>query len=163
VATRIAVLADTHMNDASGLPDEAWEAVQACDMVIHAGDVTGPQVLEDLSSLRPVYAVRGNNDRFAMDGLPDLLVLEVEGITIGVVHDSGPSDGRADRLHGMFPAADVVVYGHSHVAVNERTEHGQLIFNPGPIAKWPPRRRGVGVIVVDGDRVAAEIVPIGGS
>jgi putative phosphoesterase len=81
--------------------------------------------------------VLGNNDRGLHGVLPESLLLELGGVRIAMVHDSGAKTGRPRRLHRRFPKADLVVFGHSHVPVNEMGEQEQLLFNPGS----PTQRR----------------------
>jgi uncharacterized protein len=126
---RLAVLADTHIpKRRKALSERAWTLLRAADCIIHAGDVVSQEFLEQLSSVAPLYAVLGNNDH-GLD-LPERLNLEFESVRIGVVHDSGDKKGRAGRLRKWFPDADVVVFGHSHIPINE-TENGMLLFDPG--------------------------------
>jgi uncharacterized protein len=138
---RVAVLADTHMLTAprvrGRLPDKAWDHLHAADAILHAGDLLDAGVLAMLGESAPVYAVLGNNDRSLVGRLPLTRLVELEGVRIGMIHDSGPSTGRARRLRKRFPDAAVVVFGHSHAPVNEVGLDGQLLFNPGS----PTQRR----------------------
>jgi hypothetical protein len=78
-----------------------------------------------------VKAVLGNND-VGLDGeLPLELEFEIDGFNVGMVHDSGPRQGRATRMRRTFPDAHVVVFGHSHIPWNEEGVDGQVLFNPG--------------------------------
>ena len=88
-------------------------------------------------SVVPVHAVLGNNDHGLVGCLPERLELEIGGLRLAVVHDSGARVGRAGRLRRWFPQADLVVFGHSHQPVNELGEGGQRLFNPGS----PTQRR----------------------
>jgi putative phosphoesterase len=106
-------------------------------MILHAGDLLDAGVLDRLAEFAPVHAVLGNNDRSLVGRLPLTLVLELDGVRIGMVHDSGPTTGRAKRMKRRFPDADVVVFGHSHAPVNEIGMDGQVLFNPGS----PTQRR----------------------
>jgi putative phosphoesterase len=99
--------------------------------------VLDADVLSCLAEHAPVYAVLGNNDAGLEGVLPLSMVVEIAGVRVGLVHDSGPSAGRPARLRRRFPEADVVVFGHSHIPVNEEGEGGQLLFNPGS----PTQRR----------------------
>ena len=129
----VLVVADTHLRrdwPNRRLPDVVWELVAAADVILHAGDVLEHQHLDALAAHAPVHVVRGNNDR-ELDDVPERLEVELAGVRVGMVHDSGTSQGRAGRLHRMFPDADVVVFGHSHVPWNEAGVDGQLLFNPG--------------------------------
>jgi putative phosphoesterase len=83
------------------------------------------------------YAVLGNNDRELVDVLPESRILNLSGVRIALVHDSGARKGRAGRLRRRFPDAQLVVFGHSHVPIDELGEANQLLFNPGS----PTQRR----------------------
>jgi putative phosphoesterase len=101
------------------------------DLVLHAGDVTAPEALEEMQALAPIRAVLGNNDTQLMGHLPERLELDLGGVRLAMVHDSGARAGRAGRLHRWFPEAAVVVFGHSHIPVCEEGVEGQLLLNPG--------------------------------
>lgn len=130
---RVLVLADTHIRDngSTVLPDAAWQAVRSADVVLHAGDVVGERFLTELRELAPVHAVLGNNDTVLARLLPDTLEVELDGVPIAMIHDSGPRIGRERRMHKRFPNARVVVFGHSHIPWNAVGIDGQLLFNPG--------------------------------
>jgi hypothetical protein len=128
----VVVLADTHIGPSRPgrrLPDGVYELLDRADAVLHAGDVTAPELLHELAGFAPVHAVLGNND-VALP-LPERLELELGGVRVAMVHDSGAKAGRAGRLRRMFPDADVVVFGHSHLPWHEVDPGGQLHFNPG--------------------------------
>lgn len=136
----VLVLADTHLRrdwPRRRLPCRVRDLLGEADVVLHAGDVLEHEHLDDLRRYAPLHVVRGNNDR-ELDGVPERIEVTLAGVRVGMVHDSGPTRGRAGRLHAMFPDADVVVFGHSHVPWNERGVDGQLLFNPGS----PTERRG---------------------
>ncbi len=130
---RIALISDTHMPRGSrALPEACLERLRAADLILHAGDLTGRQFLDELLALGPpVEAVRGNMDDAAVRAaLPERRVVEAGGARIGMVHIPGPRAGRAERLAGWFPGCDAVVYGHTHVP--ELTRAGAVwILNPG--------------------------------
>ena len=93
------MLADTHLRaDLSGLPPEVWDEVELCDAVLHAGDVVTGDLLDALRARRPVHAVLGNNDHALVGALPDRLEVELAGVRVAMVHDSGQRAGRARRL-----------------------------------------------------------------
>jgi putative phosphoesterase len=102
------------------------------DAILHAGDVCLAETLDELSAFAPVYAVRGNNDGpdVAAWGAPDTLELSLGGLAVAMIHDSGAAKGRAARLATTFPAADLVVFGHSHIPWDE-TYGNQRAVNPG--------------------------------
>ena len=125
----IAVLADTHIpKRAKTLSALAWSRIKQANLIIHAGDVLSQDFLDQLVNLAPVYAVRGNND-VALT-LPEKLEFEIESVKFALIHDSGARTGRPQRLKKLFPTADVVIFGHSHVPVNEQIDN-VLLFNPG--------------------------------
>ena len=133
------------------------------DAILHAGDVCMPDVLDELSAWAPVHAVHGNNDGrdVAAWGAPDTLLLDLAGLPVAMIHDSGPAVGRPARLRRMFPDAALVVFGHSHVPLNE-VHDGQRIFNPGsPTDRRRQPRGTMGLLEIDAGRlVAAHIVDV---
>jgi len=129
----IAVISDTHMpKGRRELPAECVAKIGEAEALIHAGDFSAASVLEMLEALCPVVlAVHGNvDDAELRRRLPGSLEVEVEERTVAVIHDSGPSRGRLARMRARFPAADAVVFGHSHLPLHEQ-EGGFQIFNPG--------------------------------
>lgn len=142
---RVVVLADTHLRSQSPgepsplgrLPEAAWGYLRGADAILHAGDILDEGVLKALGEVAPVHAVLGNNDTSLVGVLPVRRVVELGGVRIGMVHDSGPSAGRGARMRRLFPDVEVVVFGHSHTPCNEVGDPAQLLFNPGS----PTQRR----------------------
>jgi len=130
---RVIVLSDTHIRKGGSrrLPDAVYRALEGADVVLHAGDLVSDVVLDDLAGFAPVKAVLGNNDVGLEDVLPIELSVDLDGVGVAMVHDSGARTGRAARMYRRFPEADVVVFGHSHIPWNEPGVDGQLLFNPG--------------------------------
>ncbi|MEO8697004.1 MAG: metallophosphoesterase family protein [Acidimicrobiales bacterium] len=160
---RVVVLSDTHLRAGRSrqLSDGVWAAIAASDLVLHAGDVVDASLLAELDTRHvPYRAVLGNNDLTLRDTLPERLEFALEEVRVAMVHDSGPTKGRAARLRKWFPDAQIVVFGHSHTPVNEWHD-GQLLFNPGsPTERRQQPTRTFGVIELDAGRVtAAEIRP----
>lgn len=121
----LGVISDTH----DLLRPEALAALKGCHLIVHAGDVCAPAVLEGLAALAPVRAVRGNNDRGAWAAaLPEEDLLEVAGRRIHVVHE--------DARRGTGVQADLLISGHSHGPRQEERD-GALYLNPGSAG---PRR-----------------------
>jgi hypothetical protein len=150
VDLRVAVLSDTHLRGGlDRLPPVAVEQVEGADVVLHAGDVVDRDALAALGQLaghRPLHVVLGNNDHELVGRLPDRVELELAGVTVAMVHDSGARKGRAARMRRWFPTAEVVVFGHSHEPVAERGVDDQLLFNPGSAVqrrRQPHRTMGV--------------------
>lgn len=144
----IGVISDTH-----GLVrPEALVALAGADLVIHAGDIGRPEVLQALEAVAPVTAVRGNNDKGAWAAaLPDTAVIDVGGLRLYVVHDI--------KALGFAPAGcAAVICGHSHQPRLEQRA-GVLFLNPGSAG---PRRFKLPVTVarlyVRGGTLAAELV-----
>lgn len=132
---RVGIISDTH----GLLRPEALAALRGSDLIIHAGDVGTPQVLEGLRELAPVTAVRGNNDRGALaTELPETEAVEVGGRWLYVLHDLHALD--LDAAAGGFAA---VVAGHSHRPKIEERQ-GVLFINPGSAG---PRRFSLPVAV----------------
>jgi uncharacterized protein len=132
---RLAIVSDTHLPRGSRrLPDACVRRLRAADLILHAGDLIAPAVLDELEALGPpVCAVRGNVDEPALAArLPQRRVVAAAGARIGMVHDAGPARGRLERLHAAFPGCAAVVFGHSHIPLHERSPDGAFaIFNPG--------------------------------
>src|SRR5262249_55583385 len=127
------------------------------------GDWSSAGARDDLAACAPVRAVLGNNDGpdVAAWGAPDTLEADLAGLRLAMVHDSGPAAGRGPRLRRWFPAADLVVFGHSHIPVDQAAG-GQRIFNPGsPTDRRRQPHGTLGVLDIAGGRlVAAAIVPV---
>ena len=130
---------------------------------MHAGDVCTASVLVELSSYAPVRVVLGNNDGpdVATWGAQETLEFEIAGAAVAMVHDSGKAAGRLERLRRRFPAAQLVVFGHSHIPLDEAAD-GIRIFNPG--SPTDRRRQACGTFGVldvdDGRLVEARILPV---
>jgi putative phosphoesterase len=149
----IGVISDTH----GMLRPEAAAALRGSDRIIHAGDVGAPEVLAALSTLAPVIAVRGNNDRGAWaTSIATTEVVDADGLLIYVIHDVKELD--LDPAAGDFR---VVVSGHSH-RPSQETRDGVLWFNPGSAG---PRRFqlpvAVGRLTIADGVVRGKLVTIG--
>ncbi len=124
----IGVISDTH----GLLRPQAVKALKGVELIIHAGDVGGPEVLEPLGRIAPVHAVRGNTDRGDFgQSLPQTQVVEVGGLQLYVLHELFTLD--LDPAAAGFAA---VIFGHSHRPHQERKD-GVLYLNPGSAG---PRR-----------------------
>jgi hypothetical protein len=124
----VGVISDTH----GLLRPEAVAALQGADLIVHAGDIGSEAVLRRLREMAPVIAVRGNNDREAWAAsLPEIVVTEVAGARLCVIHDL-----KGLRLVPAREGIDVVIAGHSHRPSVERRGR-LLLLNPGSAG---PRR-----------------------
>lgn len=164
---RIGVISDTHLRSEKGLPQRVFEVFNGVERILHAGDVVTEEVLPALERIAPVVAVHGNmDDSEVKRHLPRRQVLTVEEARIGLIHGHGVSgdvlirldlDAMHDYLLTQFPEpVDCIVYGHTHVAVNE-VRDGVLFFNPGTAGGRgaPPS---VGILTVDGRDVRGELI-----
>ena len=161
---RVVVLSDTHSPRFwKGLPPAVAQHLDGADLILHAGDVCTAHVLEELSGLAPLQVVLGNNDRpeVADWGAPETLELDLGGVAVAMIHDSGQAAGRVGRMRRRFPAADLVVFGHSHIPM-DLAEDGLRVFNPGsPTDKRRQPYGTLGLLTIDDARlVGAEIVPL---
>ena len=124
----IGVVSDTH----GLIRPQALAELRGCDLILHAGDIGAPEVIEALQPLAPVVAVRGNVDREAWaERFPATQYVELEGCRLYVLHDLLTLD-----LDPVAAGIDVVVYGHSHQPAMA-TKNGVLYLNPGSAG---PRR-----------------------
>lgn len=130
------------------MPATAWAHLRRADVILHAGDVVGPELLAELRALAPVHAVLGNNDHRLAGVLPETVETVIDGVRVAVVHDSGARAGRPGRMHRRFPAADLVVFGHSHQPAHEEGVEGQRLLNPGS-ATWKRRASNHTLATVD--------------
>jgi len=154
--THVVVLADTHIRRGTTrrLSDAVYAHLDRADLILHAGDVVVDDVLAELSGFATVHAVLGNNDIELVGLLPETRLFDVDGVRIGMIHDSGPSTGRAGRMRRRFPDADVVVFGHSHIPWDTDGLDGQVLFNPGsPTERRAQPHRTLGTLDLDGARV----------
>ena len=152
---RVGVVADTHCPEfAASLPDGLFAALEGCGLILHAGDVNGQSTLDALARIAPVQAVRGDHDG-GLETLPLSRELDIAGRKVVVVHGNRsrwieepetflwtvtlgaypPHRGLARQLARRFPAADVIVYGHTHRSESVRIGR-QLLFNPGGVHQW---------------------------
>jgi uncharacterized protein len=161
---RVAVLSDTHAPRFwKACPPRVAERLEDVELILHAGDVCTAAVLDELSVYAPVVAVLGNNDGpdVAAWGAPPTQELDIAGLAVAMIHDSGPSGGRLSRIRRHFPSADLVVFGHSHIPMDEQSSDLR-IFNPG--SPTDRRRQPAGTMglleIRDGQLVDAQIIAV---
>ncbi len=133
-AMRLLLLADTHVpTRARDLPSQVWDEVARADVVIHAGDwmdVTLLDALEERS--RQLVACWGNNDGpLLRERLPEVARVTLDGVRVAVVHETGASTGRDNRMAAAYPDTDVLVFGHSHIPWDTTAPSGLRLLNPG--------------------------------
>jgi uncharacterized protein len=152
--TRVGVISDTH----GLLRPEAADVLRGSDLILHAGDVGKPEVLESLQCIAPVVAIRGNNDKGPWaDALPTIEVVEVEAVTFYLIHDVAELD--------LNPAAAkfaAVISGHSH-RPSSSVRQGVLYLNPGSAG---PRRFNLpvslAILTVCGETVQDRLIKLRG-
>lgn len=167
MATRLLLLADTHVPArVRRLPDDVWRAVDEADVVVHAGDWVDLATFEALEERsRRLIAVWGNNDGDELrERMPEFAVARIEGVNLGVVHETGASRGREARMDARYPdgVLDLLVFGHSHIPWDSTTPQGIRLLNPG--SPTDRRRQPVCTLMtatIDGDRVTdVTVVPV---
>ncbi|HEY8172443.1 MAG TPA: metallophosphoesterase family protein [Dehalococcoidia bacterium] len=145
----IGIVSDTH-----GYVDPRLApALRGVEAIVHAGDVGGIQVLDELRAIAPLYAVHGNNDeKLGRLGLPLHLDFELDGIRFHLVHQ---------LPHAQPGDAHVVVFGHSHRTLIERRD-GLLYVNPGAAGRAGFHRvQTLALARIDGGAIEAEIIELG--
>lgn len=149
---RIGIISDTH----GLLRPQALAALEGSDFIVHGGDIGSAAILEQLASIAPLTAVRGNNDRASWaHQVPETARLAVGAVHLYAVHDIAtlPIDPVAEGF-------GVVVYGHSHRPLIDR-RHDVLYINPGSAG---PRRFSLPVsvaeLLIDGSQANARIIQL---
>ena len=148
---RIGVISDTHARTLAELPDTLLTAMTEVDLIVHAGDFTEKAVLDGLRNLGEVKVVLGNMDSGELRKvLPGQDLFTLGGKRVGLVHGWGMPWGLAERVKELFPDADIIIFGHSHVPTN-RYIGKTLLFNPGRA------RNSFGLLTI-GEEIKAEIL-----
>ena len=149
---RVVLISDTH----GLLRPEAKDYLRGADRIVHAGDICGAHVIEELSALAPLTVVRGNNDRGAWaQSLAEVEWLQLEHVLIHVLHDLSQID-----IDPVAAGVHAVVSGHTHKPLIERRDN-VLLVNPGSAG---PRRFALpismGELLIDGTKVTARTVTL---
>jgi len=179
VTTLVGIITDTHVPQRLGrLPAGIDRAFDGVSLILHAGDINSPNVLDELRRIAPVLAVIGNADP-PWWNLPASRIVKVDGCRIGLTHGHGGwrrylADKARDRLGGWkqsrylryareaFHDVDVIITGHTHrphLAYAGRT----LLFNPGAVAPDYYTFPGptVGLLRIEDGVACAQVVPVG--
>jgi uncharacterized protein len=152
---RIGLISDTH-----GLvrPD-VYRALAGVELLLHAGDVGGDDVLDELALIAPIHAVYGNTDAPGDPRLVQEIVRDIDGVTVHVSHGHELGAPRPERLLAAYPQ-QVLVYGHTHQQLVREID-GRLIVNPGAAG---PRRfelvPSVAILSVAGGTPSVEIIEL---
>ena len=134
VAVQLLIVSDTHVpSRAKTLPDEVWDAVDAADVVVHAGDWTSAELHRELADrASQLVGVYGNNDGPELrDVLPEVARVTLAGVRFAVVHETGGRAKREARMGALFDEVDVLVFGHSHIPWDTTASTGLRLLNPG--------------------------------
>lgn len=175
--TTIGVVSDTHVKHGGKrvLAPQLFHFFANVDLILHAGDINTSQVISDLETLAPVFAVFGNNcDWDVLQGTPQTRLMQIENMRIGLVHGDVAAQDAIIDTQGFgartaacalshFPDADCVVFGHTHRPLVQwrKRKNGShvLLFNPGSAGK----KRGAdhfscGILRVDRKHIEAELL-----
>jgi uncharacterized protein len=134
VPVSLVLTSDTHVpHRARDLPHALWAAIEAADVVVHAGDWVDVALLDEFERRSSrLVAVHGNNDHGALrERLPEVARTRIEDLRVAVVHETGDRKGREARCAARFPDADVLVFGHSHIPWDTTAGTGLRLLNPG--------------------------------
>ena len=128
---KIGVISDTHIPvRADRIPQKVFEIFKDVDIILHAGDLAQPEVIDELKKIAPVVAVRGNMDKFEST-LPEKIIIHINNkFKIGLYHGEGSPDDLNQRIISYFTDVNCIVFGHTHHSFNE-VVNNVLLFNPG--------------------------------
>ncbi len=125
---RLGVISDTH----GLLRPEVFESFSEVDHILHAGDIGPVDLLDELREVAPVTAVYGNTDGFEVRSrCRQVARIELDGFVVVVTHGDQYGAPTPDRLHGAFPDAEIIVFGHTHEALLELVDGTVTVINPG--------------------------------
>jgi putative phosphoesterase len=131
---RLLLISDTHLPvRAKKLPAPVWEAVDDADVVVHAGDWVSVALLDELEArAKLLIGCWGNNDGPELRArLPEVARVTLDGMSVAVVHETGPAKGREARCEAAYPGVDLLVFGHSHIPWDTTGPRGLRLLNPG--------------------------------
>jgi len=159
------MISDTHVpKRARTLPEQVLSAVDAADVVIHAGDWVDAATLDVLEERsRRLIGVWGNNDGPELRGrLPEVARVDLGGLRFAVVHETGPAAGRETRADREYPDTDVLVFGHSHIPWDTVSPAGLRLLNPGSPTdrRRQPECTYLTASVADGALTDVRLVPV---
>ena len=152
----VGLISDTH----GLLRPQVFDALAGVELILHAGDVGGPDILAELSAIAPVLAVYGNTDPPGVPGLEAEQVVTVGGLRVHVSHGHELGRPGPERLLAAYPH-DVLVYGHTHRQLVFRAPDGRLVVNPGAAgARRFDLVPCVARLTIAGGRAEAELVEL---
>ena len=164
---RIGVISDTHIPDvAKAIPPQVMEVFSGVDLILHAGDIFVVSVLDELQSIAPVLAARGDDDYGIQDErLRETQNLTIEGLSLYVIHSSqywARDLIEHPEKHNLEKAPDIVVFGHTHRDIVQ-TVGNSLLVNPGSatLPYYQQRLGTVALVDINAGKAEAHIVQLG--
>ena len=125
---RLGIISDTH----GLLRPEVFEAFKGVDRILHAGDLGDRELLTELEAIAPVTAVWGNTDGFDLRGrLPERVETRIEGFDFLLIHGHQLGVPTPEKLNRAFPAAEVIIFGHTHKPLLTIVDQVVTVMNPG--------------------------------
>jgi uncharacterized protein len=121
----VGLISDTH----GMLRPDVFTALAGVDLILHAGDVGGDEILDELAVIAPVHAVYGNTDAPGQPRLSDAIEMEISGLRVHVSHGHEVGSPTPAKLLARY-SADVIVYGHTHRQLISRAGD-RWVVNPG--------------------------------
>ena len=159
----IGVISDTHIPDReSEIPEAVFDAFRDVELILHAGDLTSPDILSELETLAPVECVQGNMDRHYGIETPRSRLFKIESFRVGLIHGEVYPRGDTQQLRylGLELGADVLISGHTHQPFIRELED-MILLNPG--SPTVPRLTDPSVMVlrIEGEKLDAKIIRTG--
>jgi putative phosphoesterase len=159
---RLGIISDTH----GLLRPEVFEVFRDVDQILHAGDIGPAALLAELEAMAPVLAVFGNTDGFDIrTRVPEVIETRIEGFDFLLVHGHQVGSPTPEKLNAKWPAAEVIVFGHTHRPLLTLVDQVVTVMNPGGAG---PRRfdlpASVGIMELEaGIPPRARLVPLTGA
>jgi putative phosphoesterase len=150
---KIGILSDTH----NVLPKEVFDYFKGVQYIVHAGDIGGQDIVTDLESIAPVFAVYGNMDSHPLvSNLKRIYFFKLASLQFCLTHIIRSAKSFAYELFKMNNEADIVIYGHTHLA--DKTKYGDILFiNPGSASS--PKHgtsRSVAILTIEGKKAEVD-------
>ena len=152
---RLGLISDTH----GLLRPSVHQVFAGVELILHAGDVGGDEILDELSIIAPVHAVSGNTDEPGNPRLSPAIDIEMGGLKIHVSHGHELGVPKPAKLLARY-AANVIIYGHTHVPMVTKAD-GRLVVNPG--AAGPARfdiKPSVAILTITGTNADVQLIPL---